>query len=1491
MLRRFGWFPTFGRLFGLSLILVSTLFIVMFSFEGAIAAVAKHRPAVATVRLSGHQLPALSKATPISSRPSASSQPMTLTIVLNRDDQAGFDRYLHDVYDRKSKIFRRFLTQKQIADRFGPSRHDYDSLIAYLRRAHLHVVDRSKNRLTLTVSGTRAQVERAFDVPIRDYKLGDRMFYANDGNPALPRELASSVQAVQGLSDLARPRPVIQPILDAFFCKVNVQLGNLFRFSNLGLNECQILTNELSDYKACLTAKNVPQILNDGWVKDLSAQIAACKPTGPGLELTKTTSQLVFDGSGQKIGLLEFDAFHQSDIADFLALIGYPSTVINNLSEVKVNGGASIGAYEDEVLLDTDSVLTIVPGAQVVVYDSPFSAPGTSFQAMFNKMMNDGDTVISNSWFYCESQTNAADVNSIDSILATAQGSGISIFNATGDTGNLCGVSGSIVVPGDSPHGTAVGGTTLKPGVPQVYSGETWWDSSSATPPGGQGGYGISEFFSRPSYQNGLNPSAMRSIPDLVLPADPGQGVQICQADAGGCPTGLLYGGTSNAAPIMAAVAAQLNQALGHNIGDFNTAVYPFANTAFHDAAALTSDFAHVGLGSPNIDALEMALTGQAAGLPDATQSQVGSAPLAGGGIPTLDPADGAAQAVIVVKLLDANDHVVANKTVSLSANGGAHADISPSQKTDANGNAVFTVTDLTAEPVTITATDTDDSVTLNQTVQVGFLVPPASLASFDSSPGTVIADGVTQSQLTVTLEDSLHRPTPGKQIQITQDGNSVITGPNPPVTDSNGMIQFDAVDNHDEIVTYTAVDVTDGNLPFPTTAQVTFSSSPAPGCVPGNPTPAPGFVVVPVATGFQAANFSAGGVSWGACPGAFGPAFDAMGNMYVSDFVDGNLYKFPPTGGVAGPATKLASIGATLGQPVFSGGNLYVTQAAVSGGQSQILQIDPSTGATLKTVIAPSPTGLICAEYLAADPLSGDLFSDNVGCGCNGAVWRVSNPGGVSPSLSTYATMPGCPNYALSFLPNGTLYVESDGPRTLQQVSGTNVTPTTVTTAWSDVAGNIGASLPALGLAAAGSGSGSAAQYLIYNEVNPSGPNAQTAVVDLTTTPPSIASVLTSESALGLRHLILGPDGCLYGTGGTAVFKITDSTGACTYTTTTQTLSLQLNPPSILPNPAQGTAQTFTASFHYGSVPDGTPIILTISGANPQMLQSSTVNNSASFTYTAINAGVDNLVAGAVVGSNGYTSNSATVTYVPGMHATFLTLNLTPATAPSRQSFGLKANLTDRTANPPTPISGQTVNFSLNGNDCGGTTDANGNVTCNVTPGSDGLMTLTANFAGAGEFLASHDSKDVNVIALMPTPTATPTPEPGKLKITPSHIKFGSVDVGSNKTKPIKIINAGKTTKKKMAEPIVIEMEQVSTTANPSPFTVTQCAPDDQLDPKSKGQSAGSCTAMVTFAPTAAGKFSGTLDIFDNVDPSLSKKYPNFEQHVPITGEGKMPK
>ncbi|TMH57764.1 MAG: hypothetical protein E6H55_15020, partial [Betaproteobacteria bacterium] len=123
------------------------------------------------------------------------------------------------------------------------------------------------------------------------------------------------------------------------------------------------------------------------------------------------------------------------------------------------------------------------------------------------------------------------------------------------------------------------------------------------------------------------------------------------------------------------------------------------------------------------------------------------------------------------------------------------------------------------------------------------------------ASPSSVPADGSSTTTITVTLQDAKGNPTPGKLVTISQgSGHSIITAPTPAITDANGQIAFTATDNVGETVIYTAVDVTDGNLPVPGSAPVTYTGAGS-SCVTSPPTAAAGFALTPFANGFAAQN------------------------------------------------------------------------------------------------------------------------------------------------------------------------------------------------------------------------------------------------------------------------------------------------------------------------------------------------------------------------------------------------------------------------------------------------------------------------------------------------------------------------------------------------------------------------------------------------------------------------------------------------------------
>ncbi len=1278
-----------------------------------------------TVRIPGHVLPALAGATRVErGAPADGTEPLALTVVLRRNDEAAFARYLRDVYDPASADFRRFLSPEAQADRFGPTRAQYRDVARYLAQRGFTIVARSASRLTLAVRGTRAAAARALALHVGDYRLGDTTFFANDDDPALPPDLASTVAAVAGLANLARPRPqkqLIKEIKKATYvpliCWVN---ANLIQDPNPAV--------QAEKYNTCVTNEKAK----------IDAETLTTFPLGGG------PLALTLDGTGQTIGVLAFDRFDSADVADYLAFIGAPAATITHLSRVAVGGGATAGADQAEVLLDVDAILTVAPGANVVVYDGPFTGLG-SFQSLFSAMIDDGIDVITNSWAYCEDQTTLADVQSIDAILQSAAAAGISVFSASGDTGSTCldGSPNTLAVPASSPSLTAVGGTSRTWGPGYIWESERWWNGSADPIPTGQGGFGTSRFFARPAFQNGFTASPMRSVPDVVFNADPAIGVPICQAAEGGCPSGALFGGTSVAAPIWAALAALLNQANGANLGSFNAVAYPFAGTdAFHGPAELGSDFAHVGLGSPNLNALRRRVMGDTAGAPNTAQSSVITyvdyQPF--GPVPAPQvAADGVDALSVVVRLRDIDGHYVTNKTISLVADSPEVTIVPATAVTDvANGAAVFTVTSLTAESVTFTATDTTDGFPLPNEPTIVFAVPPAASGGIQAFPNTVPANGTSTTTISITLQDVLGRPTPGKLIRLNQGGgHSVITGPNPAVTNASGQIQFTATNRVNEVVTYTAVVETDGDVPVPGSAQVTYDGA-STSCVGPPPVGVNGYAVTPFATGFAAEPFFYGNVNWGGCPGASAPAFRGS-DAFVASFRTGGLYRFGVEGGAVSSANVVGTVGLTLGWPaVGKDGKLYAAlgSSGVGGATGSVVELNPDTGAIVRTLAS----GQKCTSGLVVDPLSGDLFFTGQ---CFGAgldepiIRRIRNPGSMSPTVETYTTLAQTPNGNLAFAPNGTLYAAtaytSQNPSVIR-ITGTDQPSPPVQTTVNGVT-----SIFFIGVGAAGA-NGEATSLLGFTSDG-------LVLYDITTSP-ATPTLIVEDMVPG----VIGPDGCMYGGLSDIVYKVTRADGSCDFAPSSAVPSLTLAPATASPDPAQGTEQELTATFRNVAVPEGTAVFFQIAGANPDLrMERTNVAGEATLRYVGLATGADVVTASARVvdglDEESFVSNKARITWTPGAHTTSLSLNLSPNGAVPGLPSVLTAVLVDGSGDLPVPVAGQTITFTRGAATCSAVTDAAGVATCVLLADETGQAPLVATFAGAPGLLPATDTLGFSVV------------------------------------------------------------------------------------------------------------------------------------------------
>src|SRR2546429_4436993 len=89
-------------------------------------------------------------------------QTMRLVLVLPLRNQAALEAFLKELYDPSSASYRHYLTVEEFTAKYGPSQEDYDAVIRFAEANGLTVVGTSRNRVNVDVTGSVANIEKAF---------------------------------------------------------------------------------------------------------------------------------------------------------------------------------------------------------------------------------------------------------------------------------------------------------------------------------------------------------------------------------------------------------------------------------------------------------------------------------------------------------------------------------------------------------------------------------------------------------------------------------------------------------------------------------------------------------------------------------------------------------------------------------------------------------------------------------------------------------------------------------------------------------------------------------------------------------------------------------------------------------------------------------------------------------------------------------------------------------------------------------------------------------------------------------------------------------------------------------------------------------------------------------------------------------------------------------------------------------------------------------
>jgi subtilase family serine protease len=268
-------------------------------------------------------------------------------------------------------------------------------------------------------------------------------------------------------------------------------------------------------------------------------------------------------------------------------------------------GNSDMVGWAGETTLDVEYAHTVAPGASILLVETPVSEtegtqgfPQIVAAEQYVLAHHLGD-VISQSFSATEETfPNAIAVDTLRAAYLAADKDKVTVLAASGDSGAAdVGLDQTTYYlhpvtswPDSDPLVTGVGGTQLhfnaagKPTAPSVWNDtynkitNEFADGNSGPNPLAGGG-GLSIFFPRPAYQNGVKNivGSHRGVPDISMSASCNGSVDIYSSYGGEAPGWSPSCGTSEATPLFAGIVALADQVAGHSLGLINPALYQLA--------------------------------------------------------------------------------------------------------------------------------------------------------------------------------------------------------------------------------------------------------------------------------------------------------------------------------------------------------------------------------------------------------------------------------------------------------------------------------------------------------------------------------------------------------------------------------------------------------------------------------------------------------------------------------------------------------------------------------------------------------------------------------------------------------------------------------------------------------------------------------------------------------------------------------------------------
>ncbi|MEU6421991.1 S53 family peptidase [Streptomyces spiralis] len=505
-------------------------------------------------------------------------------------DAAGLAAYAKAVADPSSPMYGKYLSAKQTQARFGATKAQVAAVKSWLKSAGLKVTSVTPHYIA--VSGDVAAAEKAFGTQLHNFAKGSKTYRAPAQTASVPDGLKGSVLTVTGLDNAphkANHKDQLPPP-DAVF-------KNAGPFSSYyGSNTASTLPSAYG--------QTIPYAVQGYTGEQLRAAYGAGTYTGKGVRVAITDAYasptIAFDASS-----------YAKKHGDAAWKTGQLTQVLpKNYTKTKECGAA--GWYGEETL-DVEAVHAVAPNASVTYVGAASCYDDDLLDSLSKIVDNHLADIVSNSWGDIEANQTPDLAAAYDQVFQFGAVEGIGFYFSSGDNGDEVANTGTkqVDTPANSAWVTAVGGTSLAVGKDNTYQWETGWGTEKATLsadgkswtnfPGsytsGAGG-GTSKTVPQPYYQKGVVPKALatannaegnRVVPDIAAIADPNTGFLVGQTQT--FPDGseqyseYRIGGTSLAAPVIAAVQALAQEARGGKaIGFANPTIYSkYGSKLYHD--------------------------------------------------------------------------------------------------------------------------------------------------------------------------------------------------------------------------------------------------------------------------------------------------------------------------------------------------------------------------------------------------------------------------------------------------------------------------------------------------------------------------------------------------------------------------------------------------------------------------------------------------------------------------------------------------------------------------------------------------------------------------------------------------------------------------------------------------------------------------------------------------------------------------------------------